>query len=75
MLVQSELTKIIIDIFLPSSVKNNKNVDDLKIMDKKLNSPIDFYSRVSQFEGKNSLFIESKYAKTPVNRCFLNVKP
>ncbi|MCN0157992.1 hypothetical protein [Mesomycoplasma ovipneumoniae] len=44
MLVQSELTKIIIDIFLPSSVKNNKNVDDLKIMDKKLNSPIDFYS-------------------------------
>ncbi|MHA0311777.1 hypothetical protein ACXYWI_00635 [Mesomycoplasma ovipneumoniae] len=44
LLAQSELTKIIINNLLPSSVKNNKNVDDLKIMDKKLNSPIDFYS-------------------------------
>ncbi|VEU71476.1 Uncharacterised protein [Mesomycoplasma ovipneumoniae] len=32
-------------------------------------------SRVSQFEGKNSLFSEYKYEKRPVNRCFLNVKP
>ncbi|WHF53487.1 hypothetical protein [Mesomycoplasma ovipneumoniae] len=44
LLAQSELTKIIINNLLPSSVKDNKNVDDLKIMDKKLNSPIDFYS-------------------------------
>ncbi|WP_337902589.1 hypothetical protein [Mesomycoplasma ovipneumoniae] len=32
-------------------------------------------SRVSQFEGKNSLFSKYKYEKRPVNRCFLNVKP
>ncbi|WP_341493524.1 hypothetical protein [Mesomycoplasma ovipneumoniae] len=44
LLAQSELTKIIINNLLPSSVKNNKNVEDRKIMNKKLNSPIDFYS-------------------------------
>ncbi|WP_337904305.1 hypothetical protein [Mesomycoplasma ovipneumoniae] len=44
LLAQSELTKIIIKNLLPSSVRDNKNVEDRKIMDKKLNSPIDFYS-------------------------------
>ncbi|MCP9306926.1 hypothetical protein [Mesomycoplasma ovipneumoniae] len=44
LLAQSELTKIIINNLLPSSVKNNKNVYDRKNMDKKLKSPIDFYS-------------------------------
>ncbi len=44
MLAQSELTKIIINNLVSSLVKDNKNVDDLKIMNKKLNSPIDFYS-------------------------------
>ncbi|WP_230577112.1 hypothetical protein [Mesomycoplasma ovipneumoniae] len=28
-------------------------------------------SRVWQFDGKNSLFSEYKYAKIPVNPCFL----
>ncbi|MXR10091.1 hypothetical protein DR086_01305 [Mycoplasma hyopneumoniae] len=32
-------------------------------------------SRVSQFDGKNSLFSEYEYAEIPVNRCFLPVKP
>ncbi|MHA0297092.1 hypothetical protein [Mesomycoplasma ovipneumoniae] len=44
MLAQSELTKIIIKNLLPSSVKDNKNVYDRENMDKKLKSPIDFYS-------------------------------
>ncbi|MDW2923311.1 hypothetical protein [Mesomycoplasma ovipneumoniae] len=44
LLAQSELTKIIINNLVSSLVKDNKNVDDLKIMNKKLNSPIDFYS-------------------------------
>ncbi|WP_341488128.1 hypothetical protein [Mesomycoplasma ovipneumoniae] len=44
LLAQSELTKIIINNLLPSSVKDNKNVYDRENMDKKLNSPIDFYS-------------------------------
>ncbi|NYN92123.1 hypothetical protein [Mesomycoplasma hyopneumoniae] len=33
------------------------------------------FSRVSQFDGKNSLFSEYEYAEIPVNRCFLPVKP
>ncbi|MDW2929154.1 hypothetical protein R7X75_01745 [Mesomycoplasma ovipneumoniae] len=46
LLAQSELTKIIINSLLPSSVKDkmNKNKGDRKNMENKLNSPIDFYS-------------------------------
>ncbi|MDO6856832.1 hypothetical protein Q4502_03865, partial [Mesomycoplasma ovipneumoniae] len=46
LLAQSELTKIIINSLLPSSVKDkmNKNKGDRTNMDNKLNSPIDFYS-------------------------------
>ncbi|VEU72331.1 Uncharacterised protein [Mesomycoplasma ovipneumoniae] len=44
--MQSKLTQIVIDTFLPSSVKAkiNKNKRDRDNMKKKLNSPIDFYS-------------------------------
>ncbi|WP_341493784.1 hypothetical protein [Mesomycoplasma ovipneumoniae] len=59
LLAQSELTKIIINNLLPSSVKNNKNVEDRKIMDKKLKSPIDFYS-YSRSVMEN-LAIKTKY--------------
>ncbi|WP_240535873.1 hypothetical protein [Mesomycoplasma ovipneumoniae] len=46
LLAQSELTQIVIDTFLPSSVKAkiNKNKRDRDNMKEKLNSPIDFYS-------------------------------
>ncbi|MDW2906177.1 hypothetical protein R7V41_01540 [Mesomycoplasma ovipneumoniae] len=44
LLAQSELTKIIIKNLLPSSIKDKMDKEDHKIMDKKLNSPIDFYS-------------------------------
>ncbi|MDW2913000.1 hypothetical protein R7U62_02725 [Mesomycoplasma ovipneumoniae] len=44
MLAQSELTKIIIKNLLPSSIKDKMNEKDHENMDKKLNSPIDFYS-------------------------------
>ncbi|MHA0298128.1 hypothetical protein [Mesomycoplasma ovipneumoniae] len=46
LLAQSELTKIIINNLLPSSVRDkmNKNKGDRKNMDNKLNAPIDFYS-------------------------------
>ncbi|WP_341508293.1 hypothetical protein [Mesomycoplasma ovipneumoniae] len=46
LVAQSELTKIIINSLLPSSVKDkmNKNKGDRTNMDNKLNSPIDFYS-------------------------------
>ncbi|WNM14514.1 hypothetical protein [Mesomycoplasma ovipneumoniae] len=46
LLAQSELTKIIINNLLPSSVRDkmNKNKGDRKNMENKLNSPIDFYS-------------------------------
>ncbi len=46
LLAQSELTKIIINSLLPSSVRDkmNKNKGDRKNMENKLNSPIDFYS-------------------------------
>ncbi len=44
--MQSKLTQIVIDTFLPSSVKAkiNDNYYDRKNMKEKLNSPIDFYS-------------------------------
>ncbi|XBE77816.1 hypothetical protein VQY16_02505 [Mesomycoplasma ovipneumoniae] len=44
--MQSKLTQIVIDNFLPSSikVKINDNYYDRKNMEEKLNSPIDFYS-------------------------------
>ncbi|MHA0290573.1 hypothetical protein [Mesomycoplasma ovipneumoniae] len=44
--MQSKLTQIVIDTFLPSSVKAkiNKNKRDRDNMKEKLNSPIDFYS-------------------------------
>ncbi|MDW2891642.1 hypothetical protein [Mesomycoplasma ovipneumoniae] len=44
--MQSKLTQIVIDTFLPSSVKAkiNKNEWDRKNMEEKLKSPIDFYS-------------------------------
>ncbi len=44
--MQSKLTQIVIDNLLPSSVKAkiNKNKNDRKNMEEKLNSPIDFYS-------------------------------
>ncbi len=44
LLAQSELTKIIIKNLLPSSIKDKMNEKDHENMDKKLNSPIDFYS-------------------------------
>ncbi|MDW2926660.1 hypothetical protein R7X45_03570 [Mesomycoplasma ovipneumoniae] len=46
LVAQSELTKIIINSLLPSSVRDkmNKNKGDRKNMENKLNSPIDFYS-------------------------------
>ncbi|WP_069098559.1 hypothetical protein [Mesomycoplasma ovipneumoniae] len=44
--MQSKLTQIVIDNFLPSSIKAkiNKNKRDRDNMKEKLNSPIDFYS-------------------------------
>ncbi|MDW2835157.1 hypothetical protein KW512_01695 [Mesomycoplasma ovipneumoniae] len=44
--MQSKLTQIVIDTFLPSSVKAkiNKNKRDRENMEEKLKSPIDFYS-------------------------------
>ncbi|WP_069097607.1 hypothetical protein [Mesomycoplasma ovipneumoniae] len=44
--MQSKLTQIVIDTFLPSSVKAeiNDNYYDRKNMEEKLKSPIDFYS-------------------------------
>ncbi|MDW2908982.1 hypothetical protein [Mesomycoplasma ovipneumoniae] len=44
--MQSKLTQIVIDTFLPSSVKakTSKNKRDRENMEEKLNSPIDFYS-------------------------------
>ncbi|WP_337898629.1 hypothetical protein [Mesomycoplasma ovipneumoniae] len=44
--MQSKLTQIVIDTFLPSSIKAkiNKNKRDRDNMKEKLNSPIDFYS-------------------------------
>ncbi|WP_341508312.1 hypothetical protein [Mesomycoplasma ovipneumoniae] len=46
LIAQSELTKIIINSLLPSSIKDkmNKNKGDRRNMENKLNSPIDFYS-------------------------------
>ncbi len=46
LVAQLELTKIIINSLLPSSVRDkmNKNKGDRKNMENKLNSPIDFYS-------------------------------
>ncbi|MDW2919579.1 hypothetical protein R7X12_03645, partial [Mesomycoplasma ovipneumoniae] len=44
LLAQSELTKIIIKNLLPSSIKDKMHEKDRENMDKKLNSPIDFYS-------------------------------
>ncbi len=44
LLAQSELTKIIIKNLLPSSLKDKMVEKDHENMDKKLNSPIDFYS-------------------------------
>ncbi len=44
--MQSKLTQIVIDTFLPSSIKAkiNNNEWDRKNMEEKLNSPVDFYS-------------------------------
>ncbi|MDO6856301.1 hypothetical protein Q4502_01090 [Mesomycoplasma ovipneumoniae] len=44
--MQSKLTQIVIDTFLPSSIKAkiNKNKRDRENMEEKLKSPIDFYS-------------------------------
>ncbi|MFU0909543.1 hypothetical protein [Mesomycoplasma ovipneumoniae] len=46
LLAQSELTQIVIDSFLPSSVRDkmNKNKKDRYNMEEKLKSPVDFYS-------------------------------
>ncbi len=44
LLAQSELTKIIINNLLPSSIETKMNKKDRKNMKEKLNSPIDFYS-------------------------------
>ncbi|MHA0315210.1 hypothetical protein ACXYVG_03745 [Mesomycoplasma ovipneumoniae] len=44
LLAQSELTKIIIKNLLPSSLNDKMDKKDREIMDKKLKSPIDFYS-------------------------------
>ncbi|UVO15261.1 hypothetical protein KW512_03785 [Mesomycoplasma ovipneumoniae] len=75
LLAQSELTKIIINNLLPSSVKNNKNVYDRKNMDKKLNSPIDFYS-YNQSVMKNlaektkytaNLIVRNRWSWDPTN--------
>ncbi|MDW2898365.1 hypothetical protein R7V77_03420 [Mesomycoplasma ovipneumoniae] len=44
LLAQSELTKIIIKNLLPSSLNDKMDEKDRENMDKKLNSPIDFYS-------------------------------
>ncbi len=59
LLAQSELTKIIIKNLLPSSVKDKMNKKDRENMDKKLNSPIDFYS-YNESVMKN-LAIKTKY--------------
>ncbi|MDW2931483.1 hypothetical protein ACXYVG_00640 [Mesomycoplasma ovipneumoniae] len=42
--MQSKLTQIVIDNFLPSSIKTKMNKKDRDNMKEKLNSPIDFYS-------------------------------
>ncbi len=42
--MQSKLTQIVIDTFLPSSIKTKMNKNDRDNMKEKLNSPIDFYS-------------------------------
>ncbi|WP_341492474.1 hypothetical protein [Mesomycoplasma ovipneumoniae] len=44
LLAQSELTKIIIKSLLPNSLNDKMDEKDHENMDKKLNSPIDFYS-------------------------------
>ncbi|WP_337896753.1 hypothetical protein [Mesomycoplasma ovipneumoniae] len=59
LLAQSELTKIIIKNLLPSSIKDKMNEKDRENMDKKLKSPIDFYS-YNQSVMKN-LAIKTKY--------------
>ncbi|WP_010321438.1 hypothetical protein, partial [Mesomycoplasma ovipneumoniae] len=59
LLAQSELTKIIINNLLPSSVRDKMDKKDRENMDKKLNSPIDFYS-YNQSVMKN-LAIKTKY--------------
>ncbi|MDW2913913.1 hypothetical protein R7V41_00005, partial [Mesomycoplasma ovipneumoniae] len=42
--MQSKLTQIVIDNFLPSSIKTKMNKKDRDNMEEKLKSPIDFYS-------------------------------
>ncbi|WP_341515189.1 hypothetical protein [Mesomycoplasma ovipneumoniae] len=61
LLAQSELTKIIIKNLLPSSVRDKmyEKDEDRKNMNKKLNSPIDFYS-YNQSVMEN-LAIKTKY--------------
>ncbi len=59
LLAQSELTKIIIKNLLPSSLEDKMVEKDRTNMDKKLNSPIDFYS-YNQSVMKN-LAIKTKY--------------
>ncbi|XBE77873.1 hypothetical protein VQY16_02825 [Mesomycoplasma ovipneumoniae] len=59
LLAQSELTKIIIKNLLPSSLNDKMHEKDRENMDKKLKSPIDFYS-YNQSVMKN-LAIKTKY--------------
>ncbi|WNM14669.1 hypothetical protein [Mesomycoplasma ovipneumoniae] len=61
MLAQSELTKIIINNLLPSSVRDKmyEKEEDRKNMDKKLKSPIDFYSYNKSV--MENLAIKTKY--------------
>ncbi|WP_230577118.1 hypothetical protein [Mesomycoplasma ovipneumoniae] len=57
--MQSKLTQIVIDNFLPSSVKAEMNKKDRDNMKEKLNSPIDFYSlmnRYVKFDWKNKRY-------------------
>ncbi|WP_337904336.1 hypothetical protein [Mesomycoplasma ovipneumoniae] len=75
LLAQSELTKIIIKNLLPSSVKDKMDEKDRENMDKKLNSPIDFYS-YNQSVMKNlaektkytaNLIVRNRWSWDPTN--------
>ncbi|MHA0298130.1 hypothetical protein [Mesomycoplasma ovipneumoniae] len=75
LLAQSELTKIIINSLLPSSIKDKMDEKDRENMDKKLNSPIDFYS-YNQSVMKNlaektkytaNLIVRNRWSWDPTN--------
>ncbi|WP_337899500.1 hypothetical protein [Mesomycoplasma ovipneumoniae] len=81
LLAQSELTQIVIDNFLPSSVKDKINVKekDRKNMDNKLKSPVDFPEFPSFKLGQRKLTLrcwlflsEFRRKLTPKVLVFLN---